>query len=134
MLPWPLHASTAFPLDGSLGPAHVQILSVACGVWVVEQAGHTDSLEPSVLGKAGASGGHVNNTFANIQIHARKSCNCLDMSSPPVPRSCDCGLLRRDCALWNDLQMCCRHCTHWFVMTETRSGDLMSRLPLLLCV
>ena len=46
-----LYASTAFPLDGSLAPAHVQILSVACGVWVVEQAGHVDSLESSVMGK-----------------------------------------------------------------------------------
>ena len=49
-LPWPFHASAAFPLDGPLAPAHLQILSVACGVWVVEQAGH------AALGKAGASG------------------------------------------------------------------------------
>ena len=67
-----LSASAAVPFDGSLAPAHVHLLSVACGVWVVEQAVHADSLESSVLGKAGASGGHVCDTFANLQILARK--------------------------------------------------------------
>ena len=70
-----LYASTAFPLVGSLALAHVQILSVACGVWVVEQTGHVDSLEPSVMGKANGSGEHVRCTFANLQILARRGCN-----------------------------------------------------------
>ena len=43
-LPWPFHATAAFPLDGPLAPAHLLILSVASGVWIVEQAGHIDSL------------------------------------------------------------------------------------------
>ena len=70
-----LSASAAVPLDGSLAPAHVQILSVACGVWVVEQAGHVDSLASSVMGKATESGEHVRSAFANLQILARRSCN-----------------------------------------------------------
>ena len=50
-----LSASAAVPLDGSKAPAHVQILSVACGVWVVEQA----SPGSSVMGKANESGEDV---------------------------------------------------------------------------
>ena len=67
-----LSASAAVPLDGSLARLSVQILSVACGVWVVEQAGHVDSLGSSVMGKANESGAHA---FANLQILARRGCN-----------------------------------------------------------
>ena len=42
-----LSASAAVPLDGSLAPAHVHLLSFAC-----EQAGHVDSPRSSVMGKA----------------------------------------------------------------------------------
>ena len=67
-------ASAAVPLDGSLAPAHVNLLSVACGVWVVEQAGHVDSLGTSVMGKANGSGEHFRSTFAFLQILARRGC------------------------------------------------------------
>ena len=60
-----LYASTAFPLDGSLAPAHVQILSVACGVWVVEQTGHVDSLESSVMER---QMGQANMCVARLQV------------------------------------------------------------------
>ena len=44
-----LSASATVPLDGSVAPAHVQILNVACGIWFVEQAGHVDSLGSSLM-------------------------------------------------------------------------------------
>ena len=65
----------AVPLGGPWARARVHLLSVACGVLAVEQAGHAGSLGSSVLGRACASSMHVRVVRASHQIRARKSCN-----------------------------------------------------------